>query len=174
MSKKKRKVAPVEPINPSDLFPAAGPLSLQAAQELLADGLEDGRSCPCCGQFSRIYVRKMHATIARGLIRLVRTWERRPGWVHVRELGLTAWGDFAKLMHWGMTIQKEKEKGDKSRTSGLWQPAQKGVRVVHNQEKFWSHIMLYDGRFLGFAGEQITIIDALGEKFDYEEVMGMK
>jgi hypothetical protein len=65
-----------------------------------------------------------------------------------------------------------KDPADKAkRTSGKWALTDKGTLWVDSLATVQSHVKIYDGRLLGFEGEQITIQDALGKDFDYSELM---
>jgi len=76
----------------------------------------------------------------------------------------TAGGDYGKSRHWGLTRQKED-------SVGLWQPTREGILFVQNKTTVLSHVLLYNDKFHGYSGNEISIIDALGPKYDYNELM---
>lgn len=47
----------------------------------------------------------------------------------------------------------------------------KGTDFVEASVTVKSHIRIYDGSFYGLIGKEISIKDALGKKFNYEELM---
>jgi hypothetical protein len=42
---------------------------------------------------------------------------------------------------------------------------------VLNRSLVPTYAQIYDGRCLGYDGEPVSIVDALGKKFDYHELM---
>lgn len=136
---------------------------------------DDGAHCPCCGQWAKIYTRKFNANSARGLIRLhkasseIKEFRNMP-FVHVTELGLTGNGDFAQAAHWGL-IEQETNDDRTKKHSGMWRITESGRDFVLGMKMISSHVVLYDGSALSFADTKIDIKDALGKKFDYQELM---
>ena len=142
---------------------------------LLAGGIVD---CPCCTQVCKIYKRKLNKPMARLLLWLVHQPEKDPRWYNVHEFpliqGRRGGGDFAKLVHWGLVEECPKDSEDKTRrTSGLWRPTKKGIAFARGEVEVLSHVHLYNNVAYDVGHAQwIGIRDALGNKFDYEELMG--
>ena len=162
-----------------DLF-GQGPRerTLREARAALMAELDDGVICPCCDQMARLYTRKLNSGQARALIGLC--FEHKDnidkggdGWVHFTPKHPTrdGGGDFAKLRFWGL-VEDMPADTEKKRTSGYWKPTTKGREFALNRIRVLSHIMLYNGELKGFSGDDISIIDALGEHFNYAELMG--
>ena len=143
---------------------------LEDAREMVTDNLDAGISCPCCGQYARRYRRKMRSEIAYFLLWLVKKSRQNPDeWIDVRGIDVRG-GDYAKASHWGLAFQRPNS--DKSkRTSGLWMPSLLGEQFVDHKVKIPSHVYLYNHEVVGWSDESISIVDALGCKFDYEELM---
>ena len=59
----------------------------------------------------------------------------------------------------------------KKKTSGLWRPTLAGLDFVDNKIMVPSYCKLYNNKEYGFSPETINIIDALGKKFDYNELI---
>jgi hypothetical protein len=57
--------------------------TLEEAKTALQAGLRKGVICACCGQFAKIYKRKLNSSMARTLITFYRRAKTKPGWVHV-------------------------------------------------------------------------------------------
>lgn len=153
-----------------------GAHSLAAAQAYVAENLSAGVECPCCGQFAKLYPRKLYADQAAWLIWLVRRHTEimgagdEAGWVPVTESPVRG-GDYAKVAHWGLCELRPKDQGDNKRTSGLWRPTSDGILFVRGQLLVPSHVLLFDNEVRGRSKDLVSIRDVLGEKFDYHELM---
>lgn len=125
----------------------------------------DGIVCPACDQFAKVYRRKLNSGMANSLVVLYRRY--RDAWVHLptaRANGeITQSNEEAKLRWWGLVEQDE-------RHSGNWRLTETGIAFVEGM-RLPKYVLLYADRFLGFDGDSITIQDALGDHFDYEELM---
>ena len=75
-----------------------------------------------------------------------------------------------KLRYWGLAVEESEEREDGGR-SGWWMLTPLGVGFVKNLVRVPSHARVYDGRLLGLVGENVNIVDCLGEKFSYVELM---
>ena len=75
-------------------------------------------------------------------------------------------GDYAMLKWWGLI---EAPKGGKP---GMWRVTEAGERFVRGPLNVHSHVVMYDDRMLRFDGELTDIRGALGDRFDYDELMG--
>jgi len=172
--------------------------SLGTAKAWLRKRARDkGAHCPCCRQWVKVYKRALNSQMARWLIWLVRTSEQQMNGgaeaarvedpVHPRE-GVGPWvdikrspvrgGDYAKLIHWGLVEHKPNlDKGKKkdgradTRDSGMWRPTYKGIDFVYRRVVVPSHVYLYDGQKIYEERKMLSIIEALGERFSYEELM---
>lgn len=129
----------------------------------------EAQTCPCCGQVVKLYARKIHRTPARELIRL---WHLGPGFHHNREFkkDISA-GDFHKLAHWGLVEPKPNLDNPKKRCTGYWRITFKGVLFVKNQLKVARYCYVYNRQVHSFSDEQISIVDALQSRFDYEKLI---
>jgi hypothetical protein len=149
---------------------------------------DEGRSCEACGRFLKIYQRSLSSAMAVALIRLhhlrlqrIRA-QRRPDETlnlcfHVRDFDRDdGRGEVSKLMCWGLVVEIENT-DTRKRSSGLWSITQLGIRFVRKQEFVPKYVLLKWGtrplgtELLGFAGPAVTIVDCLGEKFDYAALM---
>ena len=147
--------------------------TLKEAKDWLRLRAQKGSFCPCCKQFVKIYKRALGSQMARWLIWLTRTWEQLPqygdAWVDIK-MAPTRGGDYAKTTHW--QLAENRISNDKTlRSSGLWRPTAKGIDFVQNRIRVPSHVELYDNLVLGFSDETIGIVEALGKRFDYYELM---
>lgn len=144
-------------------------LTLEDAKKETFDKAEQGITCPCCEQYVKIYTRKLNTAMALYLIRLYNLGE---GSHHVSTIKgeSTGSGDFSKLKYYEF-IEEETNEDTSKRTSGMWKITSQGKKFALNQLKVYSHFKLYNGELLGFLGDMINIKEALGEKFNYIELM---
>lgn len=131
--------------------------------------IDEGSACPCCDQHVKVYARPLYNVMGAWLI-----WAARCGeTVHVREGPAVRGGDFAKLVHWGLM-----EAVGGART-GRWDVTHLGHAFVAGEIKVPSHVYLYNGRIWrrsgddGFSSKLVSILDVLGTKFDYAELMAL-
>lgn len=137
-----------------------------------------GVDCPCCGQLVKLYNRKLHSVMAACLVRMYRLDRQKPNeYFYAGEIinGIikTGTGDLSKLRYWGLIAEQPKDDSDESRrTSGFWAITEKGRRFVETKITVPSHLKMFDGKFFGFSEDHITIHHALGDKFNYMELIG--
>lgn len=142
---------------------------------------DDEAICETCGRKTKVYRRKLNSSMARGLVWLVNqavSWEDKKiqdiAWINIPE---KAPREFVKsfqlgtLKHWGLVEQKKNSDKTK-RTSGVWRPTHQGALfVVHPWMEVRSHAIIRNGFLEKLDGKLIGIEKALGEHFDYEELM---
>jgi hypothetical protein len=148
-----------------------GDRSLAVAKAHVRKNLEAGTECPCCGQYCKLYRRKLNSDMARFLIALHIKGRMYPadGWVDIKEIQVRG-GDYGKLVHWEL-VELQPGHGPKKKTSGMWRLTAKGDEFVRNRIDVPSHVLLYNNQIEGWSPERTTIMDALGEAFDYWELM---
>lgn len=155
-------------------------VTLQEAREYVKEGSKKGVSCPCCQQYAKIYKRKINSGMARVLIHLyIEYFETAQEWVQVKEFlrqkKYRNNHDWTLLRFWGLLEPKEKEETDpkKMKYNGLWRVTVWGKQFVTDTRfKVNERAMIYNNTFKGFVDEkEINIKDALGSKFDYQELM---
>jgi len=128
--------------------------------------------CPCCGQLCRVYRRRLHAEMALNLLRLVVEHTKRGAgaFLHVREFvrggaqAGKASTDASYLVHWGLIERKPEHRG-------AYRPTSDGIAFVRGELAVPSHVSIYDNRRVGQSRRLITIRDAFGRRFDYDELM---
>lgn len=164
---------------PSDKVPSVESGStLEESIEYVMSNLDDGVRCPCCAKYARRYRRTFNSTMARSLIWLVREWFRlnKSGWVDVPKVGprwMVKSNQLPTVRWWGM-VERPSDSGDSAlKHSGLWRPTELGVRFAMRHVRVLSKAVTYDGEVEGLEGVEISVVDALGKKFDYSELMGL-
>ena len=144
--------------------------------------VDQGTRCPCCCRFAKRYKRQLHSGMAVWLIRLCRL-SPSGGWVHasdvLRSTGSRArWSglDCTKLIWWGLIEPRPDDPdpdADKKKPggSGYWRPTEAGRLFASNQKTVPKYVFLFNKKCEGSAGPSISIVDALGKKFDYAKLM---
>jgi len=153
--------------------------TIEEAKDYLRNNYKKGCTCPACGQFVKLYKRKLNSSMARSLILLYRKSKSNPDveYYHIYNdlLGVDfgiGGSELSKLKYWGMVDELEKDPDNtKSRTSGYWKITEKGKRFVKGELTVQKYVLLYNGELRGFEGDQINIRNSLGNKFDYIELM---
>lgn len=152
--------------------------TLEEAKQLLRDNWEKGIECPCCTQFVKAYKNPLFAASAFALIRLYQYQNNHPDeeWMHVKDFAEASSntpraGHFAELRFWGLIEEKPNEDDPTKRTIGFWRITPRGRDFVEQKIRVFSHGRMFNGKNYGFTGEHITISEALGNKFNYEELM---
>jgi hypothetical protein len=153
---------------PENIFPL-----LSDAIAFVKKNKGDGCICPCCGQIAKVYKRKLNNGMAFELISLYKLSKLKDDFYHHTKFAKLTGGEISKLSYWGLVIEKEKQKDEEDKkTSGYWAITEKGKLFAENKIRLKSHIFLYDAKLLGFSDTEIDIIESLGNKFNYRELMG--
>lgn len=144
--------------------------NVQAAQRIKAmrtnvqTGIDDGVTCPCCGQFAKVYKRQITGSAAAALIRLYH--EAQLDFAHAPSIvGGRVGGEFARMAYWNLI------EPDADKHSGLWRVTDRGLDFITKTATVARYAHIYDGTLQGFSGPQVSIVDSLGVKFDYRELM---
>jgi hypothetical protein len=144
--------------------------TLIEARDRLRANVDEGETCPCCGQFAKVYRRKIHTTMARDLLTAYRT--ARYEWFHLPTLlGGRHQGDFPKLAHWQLIEEMPAQREDGSSRAGWWRLTPKGAAFARDLARVQKYARIYNGQLLGFDGDPVGIRDALGSRFSYNDLM---
>lgn len=146
--------------------------TLTAAKDRLMAGAKKGATCPCCGQFCKVYNRTLSATMALWLMALAKAHDAAgPGsWIHVRDLGVVQNGDYGRLPQWGMSIHASSSDVTK-KCSGLWQITERGRAWVDGQIEVPRRLVVWNNEVVAHSDETVDIVAALGETHDYRVLM---
>lgn len=130
--------------------------------------LDDGTSCPACGQYCKVYQRKLNSGMARSLIAM---YQIDPtGYIHVPTALSARSREEGKLAYWRLVEEQNANRPDGGR-AGYWRITELGTQFVLGQLRVPRYARVYDGKVLELTGDPISIQDALGDKFDYAELM---
>jgi hypothetical protein len=159
-------------------------VSLQAAKAWLRLKVNDGAKCPCCTQYAKVYKRSITSAMACVLILIFKFFDRddAPEWLHVPEhmgsvdmapklRAAVQGGDWAKMTYWQCLEAKSGVRKDGSNRVGFWKITPVGREFVTRSLLLPKYARVYDDRCLGLTGDPISIMDALKDKFDYDELM---
>ena len=157
-------------------LPDPGDVTLAESQERFAQNLNNGTTCPCCGKYGKRYERSINATMVRSLIWLVRASGRDRKWVNVAEdapMHVQRSKQLPTTRLWFLVERKPADPDDASRkTSGIWRPTQFGVDFVNREATVPNKVHEYRGEPESWSGDRVDVLDALGERFNYGELMG--
>jgi len=136
-----------------------------------------GTHCPCCGQFAKIYRRRLNCQAAFGMVRLAAmgSAESFNTYQHVSKImsgygGRTGGGDFAKAALWNLIEQMPNDAPERH-TSGKWRLTQEGILFATNQIRIREYVNIYNGEVLNYSGGYVGIKDALHAQFNYAELL---
>lgn len=153
----------------AELDPVPGQTVVEA-RRWLREHDEEGAICPCCTQLVRVYRRRIHATMASRLIRFYRRYGLDYGSLPKLTLG-GAESDFGKLRYWDLIEEADLERQDGGR-AGWWRVTVAGEWWVQGLSRIPLHALIYDSRLLRLEGRRIGVVEALGKRFNYAELMG--
>jgi hypothetical protein len=147
-------------------------MTLGEARDLLRTLVKDGERCPCCSQFAKVYKRKVNSSMARGLIAMYRAFGNEFGYVQDirRTRGATDNREEPKLRYWGLAEEENVLRPDGGR-AGYWRVTPLGINWVLDRTTIPKYALIYDTRCLRLEGEVVTIVDALGTRFNYRDLM---
>jgi len=156
--------------------------TIDEAQEWLAEHFESGETCPCCDQFVKLYKRKLDAGMARALIITHNENIANPDtvWFPVNDLLKkrkisTGASTISMLKHWGLLYPKsDAPPKEGAKSAGLYCITELGTLFALDQVSVKKHIYIYNKTLFSpeeASKEFITIREALGDKYDYSEMM---
>lgn len=139
---------------------------------------EDGGDCPCCGRWGKIYKYKVNATMARGLMWMYSV-SPLGEWVNIQERGpkwLLRSKSLSTAKHWGLIerLELDDEENKDTRHSGVWRLTLRGREFVKNKTLIEEHVFIFDDRIVKFSKSMASIVDCLGKKFSYTELMNSR
>ena len=150
--------------------------TIEEAKLYLRDNFDKGVDCPCCGQKVKLYKRKVNSGMVIFLIGLYRLADKNKRKNYFRntdvmkEMNLSATSlDYSVMKHFGLIMEMTNEDNTK-KSSGYWGITSKGFSFISGQ-KIQKHVLIYNNKKQGFSDETTTIKDALGDKFNFDELM---
>jgi len=152
--------------------------TLVEAKDWLRDRVDKGATCPCCNRKAKVYRRKINSGMAWVLIRIYRqTLLGRvvgAGWVHIHDI-FEGYGqkhrDWSTLRHWGLIEGYKRGRDPKRLGAGYWRVTKEGKLFAGGLSRVPLYLRVYDNRVLGPSRETVSVQEALGSAFDYDELM---
>lgn len=153
--------------------------TVHEAKKWLQGMMNTGATCPCCGQYAKLYRRKITSTMAKCLVMIHRFFQaNKVQFIHVPNFlvkfkndGSVAGGDVAKLKHWGLLEPVVNERMDGSNRAGFYKITQLGKDWVDGNVSVPKYAYIYNQKLYKLSEEKVFIKDALGDRFDYRELM---
>jgi hypothetical protein len=145
-------------------------MTLAAARAQLRELVYEGARCPCCTQLAKVYPRVIYSTMARELIRCYRA--AGTDWFHVPTVIGHNGGDLLKTRYWGLMEEETDIRRDDGGRAGYWRITALGEAFLRRELLVPKRAYVYDGRRLKLDGPDVTIVDCLGKRFNYNELMG--
>ena len=139
-----------------------------------AELLDQGLRCPTCSSHLKRYHRTINSGMARALFELWNLSYHAPDteWWHHKQFDRFGSREVHKLVWWGFVRQKPHDPEDTSKkSSGMWKITEKGSKFACGAISVPLTAVVYQGSFESLEGDDHRIQDALGEKFDYRELM---
>ena len=129
------------------------------------------RCCPTCGQYAKLYKRRVHKSVALALMRLYKLGGH-DRYIHVKKFmgDVSGTGDIAKALYWGL-IEPLKNHDSSKRTSGMWMLTKLGVEFVQGSVGIRQFALVYNGKVIDLIGRMVYLKDCIGADFDYQELM---
>jgi len=149
-------------------------MTLQEAKDYIKENQKKGLQCPCCEGYVKLYKRKLNSGMAKFLIALYkRSQTEIPSCIEDILLDLNTPAkslDYSVLTHWGL-IQRVVIPSTEKKHSGLWEITPTGREFVLGVAMVAKRVHIINNVVVGFDEEQISIKEALGQKFNYIELM---
>jgi len=142
--------------------------TIEESKYYLRENFEKGCSCPSCGQHVRMWKKSLISSAVADLIRLVSKYKGKP--IHINEFTQQR-SNFYTLSYWGLISPGNTEHSEDKKTSGEWIPTQKGIDFVNKKSVLQKYALTYNNKVICFEGKNIDIITALGNKFNYQELI---
>ena len=147
-------------------------MSLEQAKEWLRARFEKGARCPCCTRKVKLYKRKLNSNMGAALIYM---YHCRPGeWIPMKRYLVARkryFPDAPQMRHRGLIERRPQETGQPS--DGMYRITELGRAFVEGAavRNFLYTFNNAPVRRRNPDLEQVTIRQALGEHFDYDELM---
>lgn len=150
-------------------------MDLEKARQLVEYNKRKGIDCPCCGQFYKVYKRKLNSSMARALIAIYNEASNRPReWLYIPSFlsdhKLNA--NTALLRYWNLIEPMESANLKTNLTRGMWKITGTGIAFVEGKIRVLKYGLFCNQKFLGFDGTETTSIEeSLGDHFNLEELL---
>lgn len=152
--------------------------TLRWARKRLQNDAWDGVECPCCGALAKVYRRNLNSGMCRVLLRIAKVTASttdQDGWVHITDIfgkhGAQVHRDWYVLRHWKLIEQKPPGRTQDKNASGFWRLTKVGMGFARAQVKVPKYVYIYYNELVKYSEECVSIQEALGKQFVYEEIV---
>lgn len=138
--------------------------ALADVRDMIARERWHGIDCPACGQYARVYLRRLNRSMATALLRMYRAGSVG-GPVHTPTVLKGNRGEEARLSYWGLTqpaIRPGSPPGSRP-ARGWWSVTRRGALWLLDGVTVPSAAIIYNGVCLRLSGPPIGIRDALDD-----------
>lgn len=159
-------------------------MTITEARKLVLDGRtkHEGIECPVCDQLVKVYARKINSAMAFVLVHMVRRYDAAgtAEWLHlpsfIKSLPLSktsagSGGDYSKLQLWGLVERRPGARADGSNRNGHFRVTDAGVAFVKQKTEVFEIAYVTNNTVLGWSDSKTNIVQTLGKKFNYDELM---
>lgn len=140
----------------------------------MSTDIDKGFICQHCNSFVKQYKRAFNSNIAVALITMYRYAPNM--FVKVEDLlikhGKKRCGDFSYARFYALIEPQKGTRNDGSKRTGYYRLTALGVMFCEGKIKVAEKFIILHNTLQGFEGREITIHEALGNKFNYNELMG--
>lgn len=148
-------------------------LTLGEAKAWLRQRVREGAHCPCCGQFAKVYKRKLTATQVRTLAEVGRRQAQReavgvPAWIHLPDIPQRS-RDFATVAYFRLAEEERVRRPDGGR-SGWWKVTPLGYEFLEGVATVPRYAKVYNGGCIGFEGDHVSLAE-IAPGFSFAELM---
>lgn len=156
-------------------FPSS--ITVQQAKSWLLSKLTEGEICPTCERPAKAHER--HLTPSLAYVALLLWLHRGTEWTVLSsfvedDMGLPR-SDEVKLKLWGLIETKDdvvpKSPGEK-KEPGVWRLTSRGAAWARNELRLPRTVRVFNDRPYVLFGDPITIAEAMGDRYDYDSVVG--
>lgn len=153
--------------------------TIKQAKQFLKENYKKGCICPACNQNVKLYKRNLSSTMAYCMILFVKHCrkENEYGFINfnkiLNDLNITPAqrADWQKLAYFKLIIPETTKRGDPK--NGHYRIHAKGFDFIEKGFKIPKYCNVYNTKIMGYSIEQITIQQALKNKFNFDDLMNM-
>lgn len=150
--------------------------TLVEVKDYLKENWKQGCLCPACTQNVKLYRRSLTSSMAYALILI---YKHGSDYFHVEkylkalDCPSSIRGDFPKLRFFGLIESREEIREDGSGRNGYYRITQKGIDFVNYQHHAPEAVYIFNNKVYPpeTPVKEISIIEALKNKFNYSELM---
>jgi hypothetical protein len=91
-------------------------------------------------------------------------------WQHYKNTVAKSHRDFSIARFWGL-LEAGSKRTSTENASGVWRLTENGMAFVQRRLRVQKCVHTYNDQPFRFSGPEIDIVEALGDRFDYELLM---